>query len=255
MTTDGLRPGARTAWITGAGRGLGRELALAFARAGSCVALMSRSAKELAAVANEVVQLGGTALVLEGTVSDPQSVNRCAQAILERFGRIDSLVNNAGVSPSYVRSEFAELDDWNAVLSTNLTGAFLCAQAAGRAMLERESGSIVNISSVHGQVGGQRLAAYSASKGGLELLTKTLSVEWADRGVRVNSVAPGYFRTSMTDRMLSSPTLAPALLSKIPLSRFGTTSDVAAAVMFLCSDSANYITGASLNVDGGWCAQ
>jgi NAD(P)-dependent dehydrogenase (short-subunit alcohol dehydrogenase family) len=250
---DSLLLDGRVAWVTGAGRGLGAAIAQGLAAAGATVALTARTEPELAETLAKIEADGGRGLVLQADVTDPEQVEGAAAALLDRLGGLDVLVNNAGISPVMTRSEALSLADWQRILEVNLTGAFICSQAAGRHMLAAAGGSIISISSIHGQLGWPRLAAYAASKGGLELLTRTLAVEWADRNVRVNAVAPGYFATEMTAGLRASAR-SDALLERIPLARFGLPQEVVGAVLFLASDLSSYVTGSTVSVDGGWTA-
>jgi NAD(P)-dependent dehydrogenase (short-subunit alcohol dehydrogenase family) len=249
---DNLLDG-RVAWVTGAGRGLGRAIAQGLAASGADVVLTSRTPAELAETLAKIEADGGCGLVRPGDVTQQEQVHAIVEAALARFGRLDILVNNAGISPVLVRSELLALADWKRILDVNLTGAFLCAQAAGQRMLGNGGGSIVNVSSVHGRAGSPRLAAYTASKGGLELLTRTLALEWAEQGVRVNAIAPGYFETGMTEGIRAS-TRSASLIQRIPLGSFGIPQQVIGAVLFLASDMSSYVTGTTVSVDGGWTA-
>lgn len=244
----------RTAWVTGASRGLGRAIALGLADAGARVALTSRSVDGLTVVRDEIVERGGEAIIAPAQVEEPELVDDVARSIVDNWGRLDVLVNNAGISPNLSRSRHVSDVDWKSVLDVNLSGTFYCSRAAGRAMAN-SGGSIVNITSVHGSVGMGRLAAYSASKGGVEALTRTLALEWADQGIRVNAVAPGYFETDMTTAMRSSERWNARLLAAIPLKRFGRPTEILPAVLFLASDASSYVTGTTLSLDGGWTAQ
>jgi NAD(P)-dependent dehydrogenase (short-subunit alcohol dehydrogenase family) len=188
-------------------------------------------------------------------VTDPALGEQAVSRAVARFGRLDGLVNCAGISPTMKRSETVTPAEWQQVCETNLTGPFLTSRAAGQQMLRQGRGSIVNVSSVHGAVAGPRLVAYSAAKGGLNMLTRTLAVEWADRGVRVNAVAPGYVATDMTQELLNHDRWSGWLMSRIPAGRFAETDDIGGAVHFLLSDASRYITGAVLDIDGGWSAQ
>jgi NAD(P)-dependent dehydrogenase (short-subunit alcohol dehydrogenase family) len=250
---DSLLLDGKVAWVTGAGRGLGAAIARGLAAAGAAVVLTARTGSELAETLAKIEADGGRGLVLPADVTDSERVEAVAAAAVEEFGGLDILVNNAGISPVLTRSEGLRLADWQRILEVNLTGSFLCAQAAGRYMLAASSGSIVSISSVHGHSGWPRLAAYAASKGGLEMLTRTLAVEWADRNVRVNAVAPGYFATEMTAGLRGSP-LSEPLVQRIPFGRFGLPHEVVGAVLFLASDASTYVTGSTVSVDGGWTA-
>jgi NAD(P)-dependent dehydrogenase (short-subunit alcohol dehydrogenase family) len=250
---DTLPLDGKVAWVTGAGRGLGAAIAQGLAAAGAAVVLTARTDGELGETLDKIEADGGRGLVLPADVTDAERVEAVAAAAVQEFGGLDILVNNAGISPVMTRSEALRLSDWKRILEVNLTGAFICAQAAGRYMLAASGGSIISISSVHGRSAWPRLPAYAASKGGLEMLTKTLAVEWADRNVRVNAVAPGYFSTEMTAGLRASA-LAEPLVARIPVGRFGLPEEVVGAVLFLASDAASYVTGSTISVDGGWTA-
>ncbi len=181
-------------------------------------------------------------------------VDSAVAAVLERFGTIDILVNAAGTSPYYKGAEQLEPDEWDEVIRTNLRGVFLCCRAVGAHMLARGRGTIVNVSSVLATNAVPRLAAYSASKAGVEGLTRALAVEWAERGVRVNAVAPGFIHTAMTKGLLESERHSGGLRGRTPMRRFGDAESVAAAVLYLVSDEAAYVTGSTGSVDGGWGA-
>ncbi|WP_435742030.1 SDR family NAD(P)-dependent oxidoreductase [Nocardioides sp. SYSU DS0663] len=241
-------------WVTGASRGLGRAMALGFAAAGARVALTARSAEAVAEVAAEVESAGGEPLVLVGSVSDGAAVSAAVDAIRDAWGGLDALVNCAGVSPIFKRAELVEDDEWRHVMDVNVTGTFLCAREAGRLMLGSGGGAVVNISSIHGQVGMDRMAPYSASKGAVDALTRTLALEWAERGVRVNTLSPGYFETDMTEALRGSEKWRGHLLSKIPLGRFGVPEEIVSAALFLASDASGFMTGSNMVVDGGWTA-
>jgi len=244
----------RRIWVTGASRGLGRAIALGFADSGADIALTARSFQDLKAVADEAETLGAKTLVLPGSVSDPDAVVAAVGEIAAVWGGLDVLVNCAGVSPTFKRAELVEDEEWRQVLDVNATGSFLCAREAGRLMLQAEHGAIVNVSSIHGQVGMERMAAYSASKGAVDALSRTLALEWAGRGVRVNTLSPGYFETDMTETLRHHKKWRGHLLSRIPLGRFGVPEEMVSAALFLSSESSGFMTGANLVVDGGWTA-
>jgi NAD(P)-dependent dehydrogenase (short-subunit alcohol dehydrogenase family) len=249
-----LRLDGKVAWITGASRGLGRTLAFAFAGAGAAVLLTARSADALNALGGELREGGADVEFVAGSVSDEAGLAAAVDTARDRWGRLDVLVNNAGISPSFVRSERLDPDVWRDVLDVNLSAPLACARAALPLIEAAGGGSIVNVSSVHGARAHERLIAYAASKGGLEMVTRTLAVEWASRGIRVNSVAPGYLETDMTTGLREHERWRAALLGRIPMGRFGTTGEVAGAALFLAGDVSRYVTGTTLFVDGGWTA-
>jgi NAD(P)-dependent dehydrogenase (short-subunit alcohol dehydrogenase family) len=244
----------RVVWLTGASRGLGRTLAYAFAGAGAQLLLCARSAEALDEVAGEIRAQGATAEVLAGSIADPDVVAQAARLIEERWGRLDALVNNAGISPAFTRAERLDLADWHSVLDTNLTAPLLTSRAALPWFEAAGGGSIVNVSSIHGSRAHERLLAYAASKGGMEMVTRTLAVEWADRNVRVNSVAPGYLQTDMTAGLLEHERWGASLRARIPMGRVGATGEIAPAILFLAGAASSYITGTTLFIDGGWTA-
>lgn len=236
----------KVAVITGAARGIGRAIAEALAAAGCKVVISDIQGAEEAA--QEIQARGAETLGLSVDVTQAESVEQMLKSTLEHFGRLDILVNNAGITRDGLLMRMKEAD-WDLVLSVNLKGAFLCCKAACRALMKSPSGRIINIASIVGQIGNAGQANYSASKAGLIGLTKTLAKEFASRNVTVNAIAPGFIQTAMTDQMPEKA--REQLLSSIPLGRMGQPDDVAAAVAFLASEEAAYITGHVLNVDGG----
>ena len=238
----------RIALVTGASQGIGRACALLLAQGGATVALAARNVDKLHAVAEEVRAAGGTAESFAVDVSDEASVKACGKAVLERFGKVEILVNNAGVTRDGLAMRMKRAD-WDETLLTNLTGAFLMMQAVMPSMLKHRWGRIINISSVVGETGQAGQANYAASKAGLIGLTKSLARELASRTVTVNAVAPGYIETAMT-AVLTDEQRA-AMLTVVPLGRAGTDHEVAHAVLFLASEEAGYITGHTLDINGG----
>ncbi|TAM83597.1 MAG: 3-oxoacyl-[acyl-carrier-protein] reductase [Acidobacteria bacterium] len=238
----------RVAVVTGASQGIGRACALALAEAGADVALASRNVEKLEAVARAVEAKGRRALVLSVDVSSAESIKAGIGKVLETWKKIDILVNNAGVVRDNLLLRM-KTEDWDAVLRTNLDGAYHCIKEALPGMVRQRYGRIINITSVVAQAGNPGQANYIASKAGLIGLTKAVAAEVARRGITVNAVAPGFIATPMTDRL--SEEIRQKLMDLIPAGRMGTDLDVANGVCFLASEEAGYITGHVLNVNGG----
>ncbi|MBV8207093.1 MAG: 3-oxoacyl-[acyl-carrier-protein] reductase [Acidobacteria bacterium] len=238
----------RVALVTGASQGIGRACAEELARSGAKVALAARSEQKLAEVAREIAGNGGTAAAFRMDVASEEEIKAAVKAASAHFGKIDILVNNAGITRDQLVLRMKRAD-WDEVLATNLTGAFLCIQAVIGGMLRQRWGRIVNVASINGQIGQAGQANYSASKAGLIGLTMAVAREVGSRSVTVNAVAPGYIETAMTAELPAE--LKETMLRMAPLGRAGTDADVARAVRFLASDDAAYITGHVLNVNGG----
>ena len=238
----------RVAMVTGASQGIGRACAVALAKAGAQVALAARNATKLREVAAEIEAAGGRAMPFEMDLASEDSIKAVAKAAIAHYGKIEILVNNGGITRDNLMLRM-KLADWNAVLNTNLTGAFLLTQAVSSSMLKARWGRIINISSVVAETGQAGQANYAASKAGLIGLTMSLARELASRNITVNAVAPGYISTPMTDVLNDQQ--RSAMLTQIPLDRAGTPEEVASAVVFLASDQASYITGHVLDVNGG----
>jgi 3-oxoacyl-[acyl-carrier protein] reductase len=239
--------------VTGASRGIGRAVAVRFARDGAAVIVNYRGSE---AAAQETVQAvtdaGGQATLVQGDVSNRDDAERLIEAAVTEYGRIDVLVNNAGITRDQLLMRMTD-DDWDAVLDTNLKGAFHTTRAALRPMLRKRSGRIINISSVVGLIGNAGQANYAAAKAGLIGFTKSTAREVASRSITVNAVAPGYIATEMTDAIAEM--MKAKILDQVPMGRLGTPEDVAAVVAFLASPAAAYMTGAVLTVDGGMVMQ
>ena len=236
------------ALVTGASQGIGRACALALAEAGATVLAAARSEDKLAAVVQEIDAAGGHAAAFKMDVASEDEIKAGGKSAIEKFGKIDILVNNAGITRDMLMMRMKRAD-WDAVLATNLTGAFLCTQAVIGSMLKQRWGRIVNITSINGEMGAPGQANYAASKAGLIGLTMSVAREVASRNITCNAVAPGFVETAMTDAL--APEMKESMLKMIPLGRVGTDRDIAEAVRFLASEQASYITGHVLNVNGG----
>ena len=238
----------KVALVTGASRGIGAAIAKRLAAEGATVLAAARSAEALEKVVTEVASAGGKASSILLDMADPASIAEAVKAALAAHGQIDVLVNNAGVTEDNLLLRLTK-EAWDRVLATNLTGVFLLTQAVVKSMVRKRYGRIVNVTSVVGLMGNPGQANYAASKAGLVGLTKTVARELASRNITCNAVAPGFVATSMTDRMTDEARAK--IASEIPLERLGTAEDVAAAVAYLASDEAAYVTGHVLNVSGG----
>ena len=238
----------KTAIVTGASRGIGAAIARKLCEAGANVALCSRSAEAVAAIADTLNGEGYTAISTAADISKKGDVEALIKTVLDRFSQIDILVNNAGITRDTLLMRLQD-EDWDAVLQTNLTGTMYCTRAVMRPMLRQRSGRIINISSVIGIMGNPGQASYAAAKAGIIGFTKTIAREVGVRGITVNAIAPGFITTDMTAQMPQQN--QEQLRGLIPLRRFGSPEDVADAVYFLASDAARYITGQTLHVDGG----
>jgi 3-oxoacyl-[acyl-carrier protein] reductase len=239
----------RVAIITGASRGIGRAIALAMARAGADVVVNYASNDRAAAEVADLIKASGRRVLLfKGDVSDPQAADNLVKAAQTEFGKVDILVNNAGINRDSLILRMKD-EDWDAVLSVNLKGAFNCARAASREMVKNQYGRIINISSVVGVAGNVGQANYAAAKAGLLGMTKALAKELCSRNITVNAVAPGFVNTEMTAGLPEK--VKDKLLAQIPMKRFGEPEDIAGLVVFLATDAASYITGQTIAADGG----
>jgi NAD(P)-dependent dehydrogenase (short-subunit alcohol dehydrogenase family) len=243
----------KVALVTGASRGIGRFLAAGLAKYGADVIVTGRTVSQLEEAAQEVRQFGRQCLVVSMDITRPSDIQAGVEKAFEHFGRIDILVNNAGINIPKPALEVTE-EDWRRVIDSNLTGLFFCCQAVGRIMVNQKRGKIINISSQTGTVAIQMLAAYCASKAGVNLLTKELALEWGPHNINVNAVAPTFIETPMTKPMFENAAFKEMVLQKILLGRIGQPKDVLGAVIYLASEASDLVTGHVLLVDGGWTA-
>jgi len=251
---DRVKLEGKIAVVTGSSQGLGQEIALAFAKCGASVILADVTYPE--ETTHMIGEIGVPCLPLVVDVSNEADVILLRQEAISKFNRVDILVNNAGISQlSYTPTQELSVEEWDKILGVNLRGTFLCCKHIGKVMIKRKQGVIVNIASTAGITGVKRAPAYCASKAGIILLTKSLALEWASYNIRVNAIAPHYLETPLTRGLREADQVYQELTKVIPLKRFGKTSEVAGAVLFLCSYFANYITGSVLVVDGGYLAQ
>ncbi|MGD0157044.1 MAG: glucose 1-dehydrogenase [Terracidiphilus sp.] len=243
----------KVAVVTGGTSGIGRALSFGLAEAGADVVATARRQQQVDDTAKEIEARGRQALRLASDVGDRASLEKLLAATLERFGKVDILVNCAGMIKRTPTLDLSEAE-WNNILNTNLTGTLRACQVFGRDMLERGYGRIINIASLNSFVALSEVAAYAASKAGVASLTRSLAVEWSKKGVTVNAVAPGVFRTDLNAQLLDSTPRGKELLMRTPMGRFGKTEELIGAVVYLASDSASFVTGQILVVDGGFLA-
>lgn len=243
----------RVALVTGAGRGLGRAIALSLAEAGADVAGGARSSDQLRSLVAEIAELDRTGTAHTVDVTDHDAIASLVDDVIDQHGHIDILVNNAGMKVPQDVLDVTE-DAWDRVLDTNLKGAFFVAQAVGRHMVNRGSGKIINVASTYAVVGAAGRATYAASKGGLLQLTRVMAIEWASKGVNVNAVGPTAVSTPMNEDLFADPDWRQRALASIPAGRFCDPTDVAPAVVFLASAASDMIHGQLLLIDGGWTA-
>ena len=246
-----FRLDGKVALVTGGGSGIGKALALGFANAGADVAVAGRRSERLEETVRQINELGREGLAVRTDVTKSEDVRRMVEAVLERFKRIDILLNAAGVNRRFPAEEVPE-EVWDTILDTNLKGTFLCCQAVGKVMIRQGGGKIINIGSLTSQIGIGTIAPYSASKGGVLQLSRALAGEWARYGINVNCIGPGYFKTEMTQDLFKNKSWVEKALSRIPMKRFGKFEDLIGAAVFLASDASDYITGGIIFVDGGF---
>lgn len=252
VTVNPFDLSGKVAVVSGAGRGIGKAIALSLARAGADVAVFSRTEEQFRATATEIEELGRRALGLRVDVSLAADVAAMVESVLREFGRLDIMVNNAGLNPVYCRVEQIDEDVYDTIMDVNVKGVYLCSKHVIPVMKERGEGCIINVASAAGMVALYKCGAYSASKGAVVQLTRTMAVELAPWGIRVNALCPGFATTDMTDELLEHPREGERILSRIPMGRVAEPEEMAPAAVFLASDASSYVTGATLCVDGGW---
>jgi len=251
---DIFRLNGKIALVTGSAKGLGKEIAIGLGQYGASLALADMEYPER--TAEEVEGAGSRCIAVKTDISNEVEVKNLREKITSEFGRVDILINNAGVTQlTYTPTEELPVKEWDQVMGINLRGTFLCCKYVGGSMIKTGGGNIVNIASTAGITGVPRAPAYCASKAGVILLTKSLALEWAQHKIRVNAVAPHYLETELTQGLRDSERVYEALTKQIPLKRFGKTSELLGAILWLASDASSYVTGAVIPVDGGYLAQ
>jgi NAD(P)-dependent dehydrogenase (short-subunit alcohol dehydrogenase family) len=253
MSYSRLELNGKVAVVIGGTSGIGLAIARGLADAGADVIPTSRRLEQVQAAAADIEQRGRRSLRISSDVSDRNSLQHLLDAAIESFGKVDILVNSAGRTKRAPTLDFSE-EDWDSIIDTNLTGTLRAAQVFGRHMLEREYGSMINIASLSTFVALYEVAAYCASKAAVASLTKSLAIEWSQRGVRVNAIAPGVFRTPLNEKLLDETERGREFLLRTPMRRFGNVDELAGAAIFLASDAASFVNGEILTVDGGFLA-
>ncbi|WML39676.1 3-oxoacyl-ACP reductase family protein [Neobacillus sp. OS1-2] len=244
----------KTAIVTGGNRGLGRSIALALAKAGAELVVVGRDQNRNEEVVQEIKNLGRNAMGFSVDLSRINSIQQFVQNVQESFGTIDILVNNAGVSATNFALDITE-EEWDKVMNVNVKSLFFCSQAVAKAMKQQGGGKIINVSSVVGAVGDVGISPYTASKAAVINLTKSLALEWARFGIRVNAIGPAYIETEMNKEELRNEKVRNKIISKTPMKRLGLPEEITGAILLLASDAGSFITGQTIFIDGGWLAQ
>ncbi|MGD0280704.1 MAG: 3-oxoacyl-ACP reductase family protein [Smithella sp.] len=237
--------------VTGGSKGLGRAMAFGLAECGAKVVVASRTVSLIQQTANEIIKKGGQAIAVPVDVKNPQSIEQMAAQVMNRYGRVDILINNAGIAPMKKTME-TDIEDWNDVLNTNLKSAFLTSKIIARGMIKQRKGKIINIGSVLGNMASNVAMPYCVSKAGIAQMARALALEWAPFGINVNCIAPGFFETEMTAEQREDESHMKFLKYKIPFKRLGRPDEIVGAALFLASRASDYMTGAVLYIDGGY---
>ena len=254
MILDRMSLKEKSAIITGAGRGIGRGVARSYAEAGADLVLVSRTGEQVEEAAEEMRQLGRRAVAVEADIGVPEDVDRMVETAVAELGKLDILVNNAGINYRAPTLDY-EVEDFDRIISVNLRGTYLASQKAARQMVEQgHGGRIINTTSLASHMGVPGLSAYAATKGGIAQIIRVMAVEWAQLGITVNGISPGYIATPLTQPLRDDQEKNDWIVSRIPMGRWGTAEDMAGMYVFLASDAAAYITGQLFPVDGGWLA-
>jgi len=246
-----MRLKGKVALITGSTRGIGKEFALGFAREGADVIINGRNLDKAATVAKEIERHGVRSVAIGADVSSSQDVTRMVEEATGYFGRIDVLVNNAGINPFILEAEKIKEEGWDQTMNVNLKGVFLCCQAVGKKMIQQGGGKIINISSAAGILGEQGFLPYCVSKAGVMALTRILAYEWSKYNIRVNAIAPGFIAAGMNEPVLKKESLVSGLTQKVPLKRLGDAKEIVNVALFLASEDASYVNGTTIVADGG----
>ena len=244
----------KVAVVTGATKNIGHALALGFANAGADVVVVGRTVSECESTAEKIRAMGRRALAVPTDVTNQEAVEKMVKAAVAEFGHIDILMNNAGAAITK-KAEDITMAEWDRVVDVDLRGAFMVAQACGKVMIKQNSGRIINTISVYGYVGGKMVLPYLAAKGGLAQVTKGLAMEWARYNINVNALVPGYIVTEINKKEFENEKVYNGIIRKIPMRRLGSVEDIIGSAIFLASDAANYVTGATIAADGGWLCE